>query len=83
MASEYWMALLLHDSLRRLRRLGQTMVVCFDSPSEPLFEPRFTHIEQDEREIGCRAVDLLLAQIEGQTTPSQSIVPHRLVTADS
>jgi DNA-binding LacI/PurR family transcriptional regulator len=82
-ASEYWMALLLHDSLRRLRRLGQTMVVCFDSPREPLFEPRFTHIEQDEREMGCRAVDLLLAQIEGQTTPSQSIVPHRLVTADS
>jgi len=81
-ASEYWMALLLHDSLRRLRRLAQTMVVCFDSPREPLFEPRFTHVEQDEGEIGCRAVDLLLAQIEGRTTPSQSIVPHRLVTTD-
>jgi DNA-binding LacI/PurR family transcriptional regulator len=81
-ASEYWMALLLHDSLRRLRRLGQSKVVCFDSPREPLFEPRFTHIEQDEEEIGCRAVDLLLAQIEGKTTPSQSIVPHRLVTVD-
>jgi len=82
-ASEYWMALLLHDSLRRLRRLGQTMIVCFDSPREPLFEPRFTHVEQDESEIGCRAVDLLLAQIDGQPTPSQLIVPHRLVTADS
>jgi DNA-binding LacI/PurR family transcriptional regulator len=78
-ASEYWMALLLRDSLRRVRRTGRTMVVCFDSPRDSLIEPRFTHIEQDEEEIGCRAVDLLLAQIAGKPTPGQSIVPHRLV----
>ena len=81
-ASEYWMALLVQDSLRRLRRPAKTMIVCFDSPHEALVEPRFTHIEQDEHEIGARAVDLLLAQVDGHVTPSQSIVPHRLVTAE-
>jgi len=80
-ASEHWMALLLHDSLRRLRRRDKAMVACFDSPRDQLVEPRFTHIQQDEQEIGCRAVDLLLAQIEGRQSPSQSIVPHRLVVA--
>jgi DNA-binding LacI/PurR family transcriptional regulator len=78
-ASEYWMALLMHDALRRLGRLGRTAVACFDSPRDPLVEPRFTHIEQDEHEIGRRAVDLLLAQLAGRQTPSQSIVPHRLI----
>jgi len=79
-ASEHWMALLLHDAVRRMGRLKRTMIVCFDSPRDPLVEPRFTHIEQDEQEIGCRAVDLLLAQVGGKPTPRQSIVPHRLVT---
>jgi len=50
---------------------------------DQLVEPRFTHIQQDEQEIGCRAVDLLLAQIEGRPSPSQSIVPHRLVDGRS
>jgi DNA-binding LacI/PurR family transcriptional regulator len=78
-ASEHWMALLLHDSLRRRGRLRQTTVVCFDSPRDPLVEPRFTHIQQNEAEMGRKAVDLLLAQLDGQQTPSQSIVPHELV----
>lgn len=79
--SEYWMALLVWDALRRAGRVATSTVVCFDSPRDALLEPRFTHVEQDEREIGRRAVDLLLAQLEGRPTPSQSIVPHRLVAA--
>lgn len=79
--SEHWMALLVRDALRRAGRLDRTMVVCFDSPRDPLVGPRFTHIEQDENGIGRRAVDLLLAQLDGKQTPSQSIVPHRLVVA--
>ena len=79
-ASEHWMALLLHDALRRAGRRARSLVACFDSPRDPLVEPQFPHIEQDENEIGCRAVDLLLAQLDGQPTPGQSIVPHRLVS---
>ena len=79
--SEYWMALLVRDALRRAGRFHRATVVCFDSPRDPLLEPRFTHIEQDEREIGRRAVDLLVAQLEGRQNPTQSIVPHRLVAS--
>jgi DNA-binding LacI/PurR family transcriptional regulator len=78
-ASEYWMALLLREALHRTGRLARATVVCFDSPRDELLEPRFTHVEQDEREIGRRAVELLLAQLDGREAPSQSIVPHRLV----
>jgi DNA-binding LacI/PurR family transcriptional regulator len=79
--TEYWMALLVREALRRAGRLNKATIVCFDSPRDPLLEPRFTHIEQDEREIGRRAVELLLGQLEGEQTSVQSIVPHRLVVA--
>jgi DNA-binding LacI/PurR family transcriptional regulator len=56
-----------------------TMITCFDSPRSQFVEPRFTHIQQDEREMGRRAVDLMLRQLDGQQTPSQTIVPYELV----
>jgi DNA-binding LacI/PurR family transcriptional regulator len=79
-ATEYPIALIVHDVLCELGRSDGTMVTCFDSPRGQFLEPRFTHIQQDEREMGRRAVDLLLAQLDGHTTPSQSIVPYNLVT---
>lgn len=78
-ACEYWIARLIRSALGELGRIEGTMVTCFDSPRGELVEPHFTHIQQDEREIGRRAVDLLLAQLEGQQTPSQSLVPYKLV----
>lgn len=78
-ASEYPIALIIRDVQRDMRRLQETMITCFDSPRGQFVEPRFTHIQQNEREMGRRAVDLLLAQLDGQQTPSQSIVPHELV----
>jgi GntR family transcriptional regulator, arabinose operon transcriptional repressor len=79
-ASEYPIAQLIRDVMRGLGRLDGTMITCFDSPRDRFVEPHFTHIQQDEREIGRRAVDLLLAQLEGAPTPSRSIVPYELVT---
>ena len=78
-ASEYPIALIIRDVLRDLRRQKGTMISCFDSPRGRFVEPRFTHIQQNEREMGRRAVDLLLAQLDGQQTPSHSIVPYELV----
>jgi DNA-binding LacI/PurR family transcriptional regulator len=78
-ASEYPIALIIRDVLRDLQRHQGTMISCFDSPRGQFVEPRFTHIQQNEREMGRRAVDLLLAQLNGQQTPSQSIVPYKLV----
>jgi DNA-binding LacI/PurR family transcriptional regulator len=78
-ASEYPIAQLIRDVISELGRLDGTMIACFDSPRDRFVEPHFTHIQQDEREIGRRAVDLLLSQLEGAQTPSRSIVPHELV----
>jgi DNA-binding LacI/PurR family transcriptional regulator len=78
-ASEYPIAQLIRDVMRELGRLEGTLITCFDSPSDRFVEPHFTHIQQDEREIGRRAVDLMLAQLEGTQTPSRSIVPYELV----
>jgi DNA-binding LacI/PurR family transcriptional regulator len=82
-ATEYPIALILNDVLRELGRLDGTTIACFDAPRGRFVEPRFTHIRQDEREMGRRAVDLLLAQLDGRQTPSQSIVPYELVRMDS
>jgi DNA-binding LacI/PurR family transcriptional regulator len=78
-ASEFPIAQLIRDVMSELGRLDGTMITCFDSPRDRFVEPHFTHIQQDEHEIGCRAVDLLLSQLEGTQTPSRSIVPHELV----
>ena len=78
-ASEYPIALIIRDVLRDMLRLEGTMIACFDSPPGQFVEPRFTHIQQNEREMGRLAVDLLLAQLDGRPTPSQSIVPFELV----
>jgi GntR family transcriptional regulator, arabinose operon transcriptional repressor len=78
-ASEYPIAQLIREVLKELGRLEGTMITCFDSPRDRFVEPHFTHIQQNEHEIGRRAVDLLLSQIEGAQTPSRSIVPHELV----
>jgi len=81
-ASEYPIALIIRDVLRDTQRLEGTMVACFDSPHGQFVEPRFPHIQQNEREMGRRAVDLLLAQLDGQQTPSQSIIGYELVKSD-
>jgi DNA-binding LacI/PurR family transcriptional regulator len=78
-ASEYPIAELIRDVLLELGRLDGTLITCFDSPRDQFVEPQFTHIQQDEREIGRRAVELMLAQLDGQHTPSRSIVPYELV----
>lgn len=78
-ASEYPIALIIRDVLRDMQRLEGTMIACFDSPRGQFVEPRFPHIQQNEVEMGRRAVDLLLAQLDGQQTARQSIVPYELV----
>ena len=81
-ASEYPIALMVRDVLLELGRMDGAMVTCFDSPRGQFVEPRFTHVQQNEREMGRLAVDLLLAQLDGHTTPSQSIVPYQVVAVN-
>lgn len=74
-ASEYNLA-------RVLRRATDKPVACFDSPADPVDGPVFPHIRQDQRAMGTRSVDLLLAQLAGEAVPKQTTVPFSLVIPD-
>lgn len=78
-ACEYNIALLLRAVLAELRPAGGWEIGCFDSPGTSAPGQPFVHIEQDEPEMGRRAVDLLLAQLDGEQVPPHSVVPFRLV----
>ena len=52
------------------------------APFKPMLRPLARKVGLSPK-LDAQAENILLAQIEGQTTPSQSIVPHRLVTAES
>ncbi|WP_390405478.1 GntR family transcriptional regulator [Lacticaseibacillus jixiensis] len=63
--SEFNVALLAQRALEQLHKVipRDVSVVCFDSPARNEFDPHpftFTHIEQDENEIGRTAVNLLI-----------------------
>lgn len=82
---EYNLALVLEQVLIRL---GHSIpkdfsIVCFDSVEDAIGGPHFTHISQDENFMGKKAVELLLAQIDGQEVPMQTTVPYTLVEGKS
>jgi DNA-binding LacI/PurR family transcriptional regulator len=76
-ACEFNLALLLREVLAQMKLDRE--IVCFDSPDLPTARPQFTHIRQDEAMIGRRAMELLLAAIEGRTTPRTITVPFTFV----
>ncbi len=91
-ACEYNIAVLLREVLdetvgRRAARAedggaagsARRTIACFDSPGMPSVASPFVHIRQDQREMGRRAVDLLVAQLSGDEVPLHSVVPFSLV----
>ena len=83
-AAEYQFAGLVRDVLTSLGRLDGRTIACFDMPDLPFAEHDFLHVRQDERAMGRLAVDLLVAQVEGDAVPPVSIIPYAIVdpTAD-
>ena len=84
-ACEYNIAVILVEVLNKLNRKvpEDCTVVCFDYPDEGINPPMFTHIQQDELLIGQTAVNLLIAQLRGESVPPHTIVNHRLVESSS
>jgi len=64
---------------------GDVSVVGFDNiPESALIEPPLTTIDQSIQEMGRRAVELLIAVIEGETGLAQQVtLPTRLVVRQS
>jgi DNA-binding LacI/PurR family transcriptional regulator len=80
-ACEYPLAVLTAHVLAELGRAvpGDCAVACFDAPHSPIDTVAITYIEQDEEAIGCEAVALLLAQVEGRDVPLHVATSYKLV----
>ncbi|WP_020577350.1 GntR family transcriptional regulator [Actinopolymorpha alba] len=80
-ACEYNIAVLLRDVLEDTHPADTPArrVACFDSPPRSRSAAAFVHIKQNQRAMGRQAVDLLIAQLDGQEVPLQTIIPFSLV----
>lgn len=84
-ASEYNLAVVLaHALLAAGKRVPEDVAVaCFDAPHNPLQEPLFTHVQQDEAAMGATAVDLLVKQFGGERLSAEHDLGFRLVEGRS
>lgn len=87
LAAEYNIALLLREACRRrgLRVPQDVSIVCFDHPDaafdDGLF--RFTHVRQQQRLLGERAVERVRAQRDDPSTIEKVVLPTELVPGAS
>src|ERR671934_1130827 len=78
-AAEYQFAVLVHEVLASQGRLNGQTIACFDMPDTPFAPYDFLHVRQDERAMGRLAVDLVVAQLNGDEVPPVSTVPYAIV----
>lgn len=80
------------ELLVTLEHLGKRVpedasVVCFDSPLPPLETPleraRFTHVRQDEAQMGRIAVARILERLRGDDAPTRTFVQYHLIEGRS
>ncbi|SMQ84642.1 DNA-binding transcriptional regulator, LacI/PurR family [Bacillus sp. OV166] len=81
---EYDLVLLLSVILKELgKKIPEDYsVVCFDNPYTNL-EPKFTYIKQNEEIMAEKAVDLLLAKLNGESVPQHIYIKFDLVKGAS
>ena len=77
-AAEYQFAVLVHEVLASQGRLDGRTIACFDMPDIPFAPYDFLHVRQDERAMGRLAVDLVVAQVNGDEVPPVSTVPYAI-----
>ncbi|WP_168928929.1 GntR family transcriptional regulator [Paenibacillus dokdonensis] len=83
-ASEFLIATMLAQVINSLgKSLEEFEIVCFDSLNDHLGQPIFTHIEQDEKQMGELAVDMLISQLEGTAVPELNIIEHRMIVKNN
>lgn len=58
-------------------------IICFDSPPTDISEPLFTHIAQNEENMGGKSVELLFNQIEGITEVVTEIIDFDIIEGRS
>lgn len=85
-ATEYVFASILDDICREMNLSipDDLSVVCFDSP-KLAHRGEFTHIAQEQKQIGAKAVDMLLRIIREEKSDGETsiLLPGKLVTGRS
>lgn len=83
--AEYELAVMLTKVLKQLgKRVPEDFsVTCFDCPDDPLDIPWFTHIRQNEHAMGTKAVELLMAQLQSDRVPLQTLLDYQLIVGRS
>ncbi|MEK3748110.1 GntR family transcriptional regulator [Paenibacillus sp. FSL E2-8871] len=85
-AVEYNIALLARTAVERLglRIPEDISIICFDSPPTPLGSGyAFTHLRQNEEEMGRLAVENVLQIMNGQTVSNKIMLEAELVSGES
>ncbi|WP_036718502.1 GntR family transcriptional regulator [Paenibacillus harenae] len=83
--SEYNLSLILREVLLSMGKSipEDYQIVCFDSPGQHFGDYLFTHVRQNEREIGRKAVQLVLGKLNHDETQLNHIVDHKIVPGKS
>ncbi len=84
-ACEYEIAVVLADVLKILgKKIPETCsIVCFDHPTHPYNDFLFTHIKQNESEMGTKAVDCIVDQLKNEFNDKQNVVDFCLVEGNT
>ncbi len=87
-AGEYAVAILLKQAIEEIGKkvYKDISIVCFDHPYIPKVgsdSTFFTHVSQNEKELGEKAFDLLLKKMKTPNLIEKIIVPHNLVKGTS
>lgn len=79
MAVEHRFAEMTQEACMRAGVEPMPQIVSFDCLRESIFENVYTHIEQNETEMGTQALELVAQAIAGNARPQTILVPYRLV----
>ena len=85
-AVEYNIALLAKKAIEELgMRIPEDIsIICFDGPNFPLQDVfTFTHLQQQEKEMGKKAVEFLMQMMEGETPALRHLLEAKLIIGDS
>ncbi|OZQ69554.1 GntR family transcriptional regulator [Paenibacillus sp. VTT E-133280] len=85
-AVEYNIALLARTAVERLglQIPGDISIICFDSPPTPLGSGySFTHLRQNEEEMGRLAVENVLQIMNGQAVSNKIMLEAKLISGES
>ena len=80
-ASEYFVAELCEKAKEFLpEKQAKTLeIVCFDHPDSMQTKYTFSHVQQDEKELGRLAVNQLYSIINGKETKLRTVVPSKFI----